>query len=107
MRAIIPAKELKSVFVIPREYMSGLNQVLLIRDGKFKRLDITPIWSGTETIVTRDGILEGDHIATSHMPYAPDDAAVEIIPETEETEADPNKPGKSRRVGQRKLPSNR
>lgn len=101
VRATIPARKLKDVFVIPREHMSGLNQVLLVREGKFKRVDIKPIWSGAETIITRDGIEPGDLLSTSQLPYAPDGASVEIINDAKEAEQDNGRPGDSRRVGRR------
>lgn len=102
VRATIPAKTLKDVYVIPRQYLSGLNEILVIREGKLKRLDIFPLWSGAKYIVTRNGIQSGDQLATSRLPYAPEGAPVEIIPNADESEKDTAQPGDSRRVGRKK-----
>ncbi|MFK7911295.1 MAG: efflux RND transporter periplasmic adaptor subunit [Akkermansiaceae bacterium] len=100
VRASIPAMELKGVYLIPREHMVGLNEVLLIRDGKLTRSNITPLWSGKFHIVTRDGILPGDLMATTRLPYAPEGAPVEIIDEKEK-ESDTKSSGK-RRIGHKR-----
>lgn len=93
VRATIPAKKLKDVVVIPREHMSGLNEVLLVRDGKLRRVGIVPLWSGPGAVVTRDGIKPGDQLATTRMPYAPEGAPVEIIPGTGEEKDTANAAG--------------
>jgi multidrug efflux pump subunit AcrA (membrane-fusion protein) len=102
VRATIPAIELKDVYLIPREHMSGLNEVLLVRDGKFVRVGITPIWSGKTTIITRDGIIAGDQITTSRLPYAPDGAPVEIIVDPVNEEKNSSKPDDSRSIGKKR-----
>lgn len=80
VRASIPARILKNVYTIPRDALSGLNEVILIREGKIKRLTITPLWSNPHTIIIRDGIQPGDQLATTRLPYAPEGAPVKIIP---------------------------
>lgn len=103
VRATIPAKTLKQVYTIPRKHLSELNEILVIRDGVLKRVAFTPIWSNPTTMITRDGIEPGDLLCTTRLPYAPEGAPVEIIPEDED-ETDPNhqaKPGDSRRIGRK------
>ncbi len=101
MRATIPAVMLKKVFIIPRAYMSGLNEVLLVRDGTFKRLSIDPIWSGNDTVVTRGGIQEGDHLSIDRLPYAPDGAPVEILADDKLENRTTN--GASKRIGKKRI----
>ncbi len=99
VRATIPARELKDVFIIPREHMSGLNQILIVREGTFKRIEIEPIWSGEHTVVTRDGIEPGDQLTTSRFPYAPDGAPVEIIADPKALKKSKGHTGNSKSFG--------
>ncbi|MCP5538394.1 MAG: efflux RND transporter periplasmic adaptor subunit [Akkermansiaceae bacterium] len=81
VRATIPGKKLNNVYVVRREHMSGLNELLLVRGGTLTRISVNPVWSGQEVVIIRDGIEPDDLIATSHLPYAPEGAPVEIISE--------------------------
>ena len=101
VRATIPAKELQDVYTISRKHMIGLNEVLLIREGKLKRVEITALWSGPETIVTRNGIEPGDQLAISSLPYAAEDAPVEIIPDSEAAQQNGNESSRSKHVGRK------
>lgn len=94
VRASIPAKTLKAVYTIPRENLSGLNEILVIRKGLLKRITFTPLWSGPVLIITRDQILPGDQLVTSRLPYAPEDAPVEII-QPEGVKTQPSHPHRS------------
>jgi len=102
VRATIPAKTLKQVYTLPRKHLSGLNEILVLRKGLLKRVAFTPLWSNSTSMITRDGIEPGDLLCTTRLPYAPEGAPAEIIPEEEET--DPSKqakPGDSRRIGRK------
>jgi hypothetical protein len=81
LRAAINGVTLDDVYVIPRTAMRGLNRIFLIdkTEPKIMRMDITPVWSNTEVIIVRSDLSPGDWIATSHLPYAPNGAPVEII----------------------------
>lgn len=108
VRANIPAHTLKGVYTIPRSNLSGLNEILVIREGLLTRVNFTPIWSSSDTVITREGIESGDLLCTTRLPYAPEGAPVEIIPEPEadNKQANRTEPGDSRRVGRkRKRPS--
>lgn len=85
VRAVIPGRTLPGVFAIPRKALSGLNEVLVIRDGTLKRLTLTPLWSNANTVITRDSIEDGDLLCITRLPYAPEGAPVEIVPEPENT----------------------
>lgn len=81
LRAAVTGVTLEDVYVIPRTAMRSLNRVFLIEkdDPKIRKTDLTPIWSNTEVMVVRNGLNPGDWLATSRLPYAPDEAPVEII----------------------------
>jgi len=91
VRATIPATKLKQVYIIPRDALSDLNEIIVIREGKILHINIKPEWSTSKNIIIRDGILAGDLLATTRMPYAPEGAPVEIIPDKEETAETANK----------------
>ena len=79
------------MYKIPRSGLSDLNQIIVIREGVIKRIDINPIWSTQDHIIFRDNILAGDRLATTRIPYAPEGSAVEIMPdlmEKSDTNAD-------------------
>lgn len=81
VRAAIEGTVLKDVFVIPRNALRGVNRIYRI-DPAGPTIDktvIEPIWSNAEILVVREGLNSGDWLATSRLPYAPDDAPVEII----------------------------
>lgn len=109
VRATIPAHTLKDVYVIPRRNLSGLDEVLIIREGLLTRVHITPIWSSAESIVTRDGILPNDLLCTTRLPYAPEGAPIEVIPESKEDEQQANlaNPGDSRHLGRQRKRSSK
>jgi len=81
LRAEITGITLEDVYVIPRTAMRGLNRIFLIDrdDPKILRQDIVPIWSNTEVIIVRNDLQPGDWLATSRLPYAPNEAPVEIV----------------------------
>lgn len=96
VRATIPATTLKDIYAIPRTALSELNEILIIRDEKLKRIKIEPIWSSSTLIIIRNGILPGDQLCTTRLPYAPEGAPVEILPEKTSNE---NTPAPSRKRG--------
>lgn len=81
LRAKIEGITLEDVFVIPRTAMRDINRIFLIdKDGpKINKTDITPFWSNSEDVIVKNGLKSGDWLATSRLPYAPDDAPVQII----------------------------
>jgi len=81
VRAEIRGKVIEQVFVIPRDTLRGVNRIYLIDKVKscILRTDITPVWSNEEVVLVREGIENGDWLATSRLPYAPNGAPVEIL----------------------------
>ncbi len=80
VRAAVDGVVLEDVFVLPRSALRGVNRVFLIeREGlTIQRADVVPIWSTPDAIVVRDGFENGDWLATSRLPYAPNGAPVVI-----------------------------
>ncbi len=101
LRAAVTGITLDDVYVIPRTAMRSLNRIFLIDkdDPMILKTDIAPIWSNSEVVVVRNGLSPGDWLATSRLPYAPDNAPVEIIAPTPAGEAagpaSPRKPAGS------------
>lgn len=79
VHASIPARVLKEVTIIPRKALSDVNEVIIIREGKIKRFNIHPIWSGKNRIAVRDAFLPNDLLCVSRLSYAPEGAPVEIV----------------------------
>jgi RND family efflux transporter MFP subunit len=86
VRASIPAQILKGVYTIPRSALSELNEILISRDGKLKRVNIAPVWSTEEHVIIREGVEPSDLVTTTRLPYAPEGAEVEILTNPVETE---------------------
>jgi len=87
VRARIPAQTLKGVYTIPRSALSELNEILIIRDEKLKRVKIAPVWSTEEHVIIREGVKPSDLVTTTRLPYAPEGAEVEILPDPVETDS--------------------
>jgi RND family efflux transporter MFP subunit len=81
LRAAVKGITLDDVYVIPRTAMRSLNRMFLIEKNelKIRKTDITPIWSNEKVLIVRNGLNPGDWLATSHLPYAPDGAPVDIV----------------------------
>lgn len=81
VRAAVEGNTLDEVFVIPRHTLRGVNRIYLVdRERKqLVRTDIEPIWTTAEDIVVASGLAEGQLLAATRLPYAPDGAPVEII----------------------------
>jgi RND family efflux transporter MFP subunit len=95
VRATIEGTELKSVFVLPRHSLRGVNRIYLVDKlhPTIIRTTIEPIWSDEEVLVVRDGLEVGQWLSVTRLPYAPDGAPVEIVkPGSEAASAVPEKP---------------
>ena len=99
VRASIPAQILKGVYTIPRSALSELNEILIIRDGKLKRVKIAPVWSTEEHVIIREGVEPSDLVTTTRLPYAPEGAEVEILKDPVETE--PSQSDTKNRIGRK------
>jgi RND family efflux transporter MFP subunit len=89
VRAAVDGVVLEDVFVLPRNALRGVNRVYLIErpDQTIQRTDVVPVWSTPDALVVREGLKEGDWLATSRLPYAPNGAEVNVIEEVEAAEA--------------------
>lgn len=81
VRAAVEGVVLEDVFVLPRSALRGLNRIYLIDRGKstIVRSEAHPVWSTSEVLVVREGLQEGDWLAISRLPYAPNGSAVDVI----------------------------
>jgi RND family efflux transporter MFP subunit len=91
VRAAVEGLVLDDVFVLPRSALRGVNRVYLIDREKLviQRTEIDPVWSTADTLIVRDGLENGDWLAISRLPYAPNGAPVEIIEADNTAEPDP------------------
>ncbi|MEY4245102.1 MAG: hypothetical protein RLZZ245_2687 [Verrucomicrobiota bacterium] len=83
VRAAVEGVVLDDVFVLPRTALRGVNRVFLIERENLtiQRTAVEVLWSTADTLVVRDGFQEGDWLATSRLPYAPNGAPVVIVDE--------------------------
>jgi RND family efflux transporter MFP subunit len=98
VRAAVEGVTLDDVFVLPRSALRGVNRVFLIEKENLtiQRTDVQALWSTSEVLVVRDGFEEGDWLATSRLPYAPNGAPVDIVEEASAADVETNpKPAKS------------
>ncbi len=81
VRASIEGTRLEDVFVIPRQALRGVNRVYLVdrENPSIQRTTIEPVWSTDEVLVVREGLQEGQWLSVTRLPYAPDDAPVEVV----------------------------
>lgn len=81
VRAEIGGVTLPDVFVVPRSSLRGVNRIYLIdRDSlTLTRRNIEPLWSTEESFIVKEGIENGEWLASSVLPYTPLGAKVEII----------------------------
>lgn len=95
VRARIRGVVMRDVFVIPRDTLRGVKQVYLIDpiENRIVKTDIDPVWSNDEVMLVREGIKQGDWLAVSPMPYAPNGAPVEIITPTVAETPEPSAAG--------------
>ena len=78
----IPGRELKDVFVIPREAISGLNRIRLVDPEtlELKSAKLTQLWADDASVVFRDPDIEdGTLLVLDRLVYAPDGGKVEIV----------------------------
>lgn len=80
IRAAIEGIVLRDVFVFPRSALRGIDRIFLIdrEPDRIRRLTINPIWTTSDVVVVRDGLENGDWLATSRMPLVPNGAPVEV-----------------------------
>jgi RND family efflux transporter MFP subunit len=91
VRAAVEGLVLEDVFVLPRTALRGVNRVFLIeREGlTIQRTDVQVLWSTADALVVREGFQEGDWLATSRLPYAPNGAPVVIVEEATAADVPP------------------
>lgn len=69
--AEITGRTLHNVFVIPRQLVSGNQDVLIMdADDRVERRAIPILWQTTEHVITRDAISATDRLITTPLPYS-------------------------------------
>ncbi|MBB5350085.1 RND family efflux transporter MFP subunit [Haloferula luteola] len=85
VRASIVGHTLHNVFVIPRNSLRGVNVIYLVDpvESAIVRQEIDPIWSTATQLVVDQGLENGQWLAITRLPYAPNGAPVQILDSTE------------------------
>jgi RND family efflux transporter MFP subunit len=79
VEAEIPGQILTDVFVLPRKALRAGDEVLVITaDDRIERRQLKLIWGDKESVVVRAGLVAGDRISLTALPYAPDGAQVKV-----------------------------
>ena len=88
--AAITGRTLQDVIALPRAAVRQLDQIILVDADTLTLTNRTvePVWSDANQIYIRDpDISAGQLLATTRIVFAPDGAAVEIIPDIEIAES--------------------
>ena len=86
--ALVEGVTLHDVVAIPRIAIRQLDQIIFIDKDNLTihNKTVKPIWSNEEHVVVRDPTIEeGAIVATTRLVYAPEGAAIEIIPDLDAT----------------------
>ena len=87
VKAEIVGKELQDVFVIPERAVRFGKEIKVIdENNKISFREVTVVWSDLPDLVVRDGLVDGDRICLTTLPFAVEGTSVdpmEFIPETE------------------------
>lgn len=81
VRASIDGIILNDVFVLPRTALRGVKDVFLIdrETMTIQRTEVNPVMSTASVLISRNNFANGDWLATSRLPYAPDGAPIRLI----------------------------
>ena len=87
LRASIQGIILEKAYVLPRSALRGVNRVYMVMDEPpiLMRRDVSPIWSTSNEVVTREGFSDGEKLASSSLTYAVDGAKVQIVEPSTDT----------------------
>lgn len=81
LRASIQGIVIEKAYVLPRSSLRGVNRVYMVMEEPpvLMKRDIKPLWSTGNEIVTREGFIDGEKLASSSLTYAVDGAKVQIV----------------------------
>ncbi len=85
----ITGRTLEQVYVVPRKAVRQVDRIYLVdkQELKLDRHIIDPVWTDQDHLVVQaPQISNGSLLATSQLTYAPDEARVEILPNTSDQE---------------------
>jgi multidrug efflux system membrane fusion protein len=78
VNAEIEGRTLKEVFVIPEQAVRFGSQVKVIDDeNRIRFREVEVIWNDLPNLIVRDGLVEGDRICLTVLPFAVDGALVD------------------------------
>lgn len=77
--AKIEGKRLEQVFLVPRVAIRNGDEVLIVdQDNHIRHRTLTTVWQQTDRLIVSAGLLPGDRIVTTALPYAPDGMRVKV-----------------------------
>jgi hypothetical protein len=94
---VLRGRVLTNVVALPRAAVRELDRVILVHREKrtLASRRIVPVWADEDHVVVDAGGLPPGHLlATTHLVYAPEGSAVEIIPEAGGGAEKPGPPAK-------------
>ena len=78
--ATIPAQILEDVYVVKREFIRGLRDIVTVKNGRLERVKLEPVWEDPKhLIVLADSIDSKAVLATSNLSYAVEGAKVTLV----------------------------
>lgn len=78
----IAGKTLQQIYPIPRSAVQGNNLIMLVNaENRLQRKSIDVIWETEQSLFVREGLQAGDKICTTYVPFAADNAEVQIAGE--------------------------
>lgn len=78
VNAEVEGKTLKEVFVIPEQAVRFGTQVKVIdEEDRIRFREVEVIWADLPNLIVRDGLVEGDRICLTSLPFAVEGARVE------------------------------
>ncbi len=80
LEAIINAREEENAFAIDRKQLQDGNKVFVVRDGKLKMVEVTPVYFDTEGVVIK-GLENGEKLLAKSVPGAYE--GMDVYPITE------------------------
>lgn len=79
VQAQIGGRALIGVFILPRNTIRGNDEVLVVgADDTIERRQVQVVWSGDDHVVVNSGLMEGERISLTALPYAISGTRVQV-----------------------------
>lgn len=80
VKAEIQGKKLEAVYVLPRTAIQGNDTILLVdQDDRLQRKKIDILWETRDQLVVRNGLIPGERLCVTYVPFAANGAKVKSI----------------------------